>query len=265
MPTEFTPEELLHWSTVSETPSGRLRHLKPVCNCRRRLHIGHDRPCRSAIIARSGQRARLHDLCRVAGLNMNSDKRIDPSSGPGKRQPVAKAISSDVDTSARCASACRLTDDCPMGATMSRSSCRFEAQARRTDRSWRVLTDPARFAAIATGRTQSSLHSETRVARHVISLATADCRGATSTFECEPGCACPLGATSIPLNSDATARDLSRAAKRNPLERHPTTTPGHRGQSGNNFRPGIIGPAVSSECIVRVAGDPQWPKKTTSH
>ena len=30
VPTEFTPEELLHWSTVSETPSGRLRHLKPV-------------------------------------------------------------------------------------------------------------------------------------------------------------------------------------------------------------------------------------------
>ena len=30
VPTEFTPAELVHWSTVSETPSGRLRHLKPV-------------------------------------------------------------------------------------------------------------------------------------------------------------------------------------------------------------------------------------------
>jgi crotonobetainyl-CoA:carnitine CoA-transferase CaiB-like acyl-CoA transferase len=30
VPTEFTSEELLHWSMVSETPSGRLRHLKPV-------------------------------------------------------------------------------------------------------------------------------------------------------------------------------------------------------------------------------------------
>ena len=27
VPTNSTPEELLHWSTVSETPSGRLRHL----------------------------------------------------------------------------------------------------------------------------------------------------------------------------------------------------------------------------------------------
>ena len=30
VPTEFTPAELVHWSTVSETPSGPLRHLKPV-------------------------------------------------------------------------------------------------------------------------------------------------------------------------------------------------------------------------------------------
>ena len=29
-PAEFLPEELERWSTVSETPSGRLRHLKPV-------------------------------------------------------------------------------------------------------------------------------------------------------------------------------------------------------------------------------------------
>ena len=30
VPAEFGAEELEHWSTVSETPSGRLRHLKPV-------------------------------------------------------------------------------------------------------------------------------------------------------------------------------------------------------------------------------------------
>jgi crotonobetainyl-CoA:carnitine CoA-transferase CaiB-like acyl-CoA transferase/GNAT superfamily N-acetyltransferase len=30
VPDEFRPEELARWSTVSETPSGRLRHLKPV-------------------------------------------------------------------------------------------------------------------------------------------------------------------------------------------------------------------------------------------
>jgi crotonobetainyl-CoA:carnitine CoA-transferase CaiB-like acyl-CoA transferase len=29
-PAEFTPEELERWSMVSETPSGRLRHLRPV-------------------------------------------------------------------------------------------------------------------------------------------------------------------------------------------------------------------------------------------
>jgi crotonobetainyl-CoA:carnitine CoA-transferase CaiB-like acyl-CoA transferase len=29
-PAEFTPEELERWSTVTETPGGRLRHLKPV-------------------------------------------------------------------------------------------------------------------------------------------------------------------------------------------------------------------------------------------
>lgn len=29
-PTEFTPEELTSWSMISETPSGPLRHLKPV-------------------------------------------------------------------------------------------------------------------------------------------------------------------------------------------------------------------------------------------
>ncbi len=29
-PAEFTPEELAQWSTVTETPGGRLRHLKPV-------------------------------------------------------------------------------------------------------------------------------------------------------------------------------------------------------------------------------------------
>jgi crotonobetainyl-CoA:carnitine CoA-transferase CaiB-like acyl-CoA transferase len=30
VPPEFTPSELERWSTISETPSGRLRHLKPV-------------------------------------------------------------------------------------------------------------------------------------------------------------------------------------------------------------------------------------------
>jgi hypothetical protein len=30
VPVEFTPEELDRWSMVSDTPSGRLRHLKPV-------------------------------------------------------------------------------------------------------------------------------------------------------------------------------------------------------------------------------------------
>jgi crotonobetainyl-CoA:carnitine CoA-transferase CaiB-like acyl-CoA transferase len=30
IPAEFTASELEHWSTVSETPSGRLRHLKPA-------------------------------------------------------------------------------------------------------------------------------------------------------------------------------------------------------------------------------------------
>jgi len=30
VPTEFTASELERWSTVSETPSGRLRHLKPA-------------------------------------------------------------------------------------------------------------------------------------------------------------------------------------------------------------------------------------------
>jgi len=30
VPAEFTVEELERWSTVSETPAGRLRHLKPV-------------------------------------------------------------------------------------------------------------------------------------------------------------------------------------------------------------------------------------------
>jgi hypothetical protein len=30
MPVEFTASELERWSTVTETPSGRLRHLKPV-------------------------------------------------------------------------------------------------------------------------------------------------------------------------------------------------------------------------------------------
>src|SRR5258708_3046353 len=30
VPAEFTASELEHWSTVSETPSGRLRHLKPA-------------------------------------------------------------------------------------------------------------------------------------------------------------------------------------------------------------------------------------------
>ena len=29
-PAEFTPAELERWSTVSQTPSGALRHLKPV-------------------------------------------------------------------------------------------------------------------------------------------------------------------------------------------------------------------------------------------
>jgi len=30
VPGEFTPAELERWSTVSQTPSGPLRHLKPV-------------------------------------------------------------------------------------------------------------------------------------------------------------------------------------------------------------------------------------------
>jgi hypothetical protein len=30
IPAEFTASELERWSTVSETPSGRLRHLKPA-------------------------------------------------------------------------------------------------------------------------------------------------------------------------------------------------------------------------------------------
>jgi crotonobetainyl-CoA:carnitine CoA-transferase CaiB-like acyl-CoA transferase len=30
VPAEFAPDELQHWSTVSETPSGKLTHLKPV-------------------------------------------------------------------------------------------------------------------------------------------------------------------------------------------------------------------------------------------
>jgi hypothetical protein len=30
VPAEFGEEELTRWSAVSETPSGRLRHLKPV-------------------------------------------------------------------------------------------------------------------------------------------------------------------------------------------------------------------------------------------
>ncbi len=30
VPDEFTAEELERWSTVSETPSGKLRHLKPA-------------------------------------------------------------------------------------------------------------------------------------------------------------------------------------------------------------------------------------------
>ena len=29
-PAEFRPEELADWSMVTETPAGRLRHLKPV-------------------------------------------------------------------------------------------------------------------------------------------------------------------------------------------------------------------------------------------
>jgi hypothetical protein len=30
VPAEFTPDELERWSTVTETPTGLLRHLKPV-------------------------------------------------------------------------------------------------------------------------------------------------------------------------------------------------------------------------------------------
>jgi crotonobetainyl-CoA:carnitine CoA-transferase CaiB-like acyl-CoA transferase len=37
-PAEFTKEELERWSMVSETPSGRLRHLKPV------VHMGETKP-----------------------------------------------------------------------------------------------------------------------------------------------------------------------------------------------------------------------------
>jgi hypothetical protein len=30
VPAEFAPDELQRWSTVSKTPSGELRHLKPA-------------------------------------------------------------------------------------------------------------------------------------------------------------------------------------------------------------------------------------------
>jgi crotonobetainyl-CoA:carnitine CoA-transferase CaiB-like acyl-CoA transferase len=49
---EFTPDELERWSTVSETPSGRLRHLKPVVQlsetspywARPSVPLGYNRP-----------------------------------------------------------------------------------------------------------------------------------------------------------------------------------------------------------------------------
>jgi crotonobetainyl-CoA:carnitine CoA-transferase CaiB-like acyl-CoA transferase len=52
VPTEFTASELERWSTVSETPSGRLRHLKPAvqlsetqpCWARPSVPLGHHRP-----------------------------------------------------------------------------------------------------------------------------------------------------------------------------------------------------------------------------
>jgi crotonobetainyl-CoA:carnitine CoA-transferase CaiB-like acyl-CoA transferase len=52
VPREFTPAELVRWSTVSETPSGRLRHLKPVVQlsetpphwARPSVPLGYNRP-----------------------------------------------------------------------------------------------------------------------------------------------------------------------------------------------------------------------------
>jgi hypothetical protein len=52
VPAEFGAEELERWSTVSETPSGRLRHLKPVVQmsetapywARSSVPLGYHRP-----------------------------------------------------------------------------------------------------------------------------------------------------------------------------------------------------------------------------
>jgi hypothetical protein len=52
VPAEFTRAELEQWSTVSETPSGPLRHLKPVVHlsetqpywARPSVPLGHNRP-----------------------------------------------------------------------------------------------------------------------------------------------------------------------------------------------------------------------------
>jgi hypothetical protein len=52
IPTEFIASELERWSTVSETPSGRLRHLKPAVQlsetppywARPSVSLGYHRP-----------------------------------------------------------------------------------------------------------------------------------------------------------------------------------------------------------------------------
>ena len=57
VPDEFSAAELESWSMVSQTPSGPLRHLKPVVQLSETQPSGRGRRCRSAIIARSGRRA----------------------------------------------------------------------------------------------------------------------------------------------------------------------------------------------------------------
>ena len=57
VPAEFSADELESWSMVSETPSGPLRHLKPVVQMSETPPIGRGRRCRSAIIARCGRPA----------------------------------------------------------------------------------------------------------------------------------------------------------------------------------------------------------------
>jgi hypothetical protein len=52
VPKEFTPDELARWSTTSDTPVGRLAHLKPVVQLSERppywarpsVPLGHNEP-----------------------------------------------------------------------------------------------------------------------------------------------------------------------------------------------------------------------------